>query len=338
MNARPLRVVGHAVPRVDAIEKVTGRARYVTDLVLPGMAYAKVLRSPYPHARVVRVDVTRARARPGVFAALAGGDLTWCEPYFGPAFRDRPVLAIDAARYEGEPVAAVAAVDELTAAEALELVEVDYEALPAAITLEEALRPGAPLVHSGEPLAGHFADLSTLRPERGTNVCHRFSYARGNAAAALGGAHLVVEDTFHFPRVQHYAMEPHAALAVWDETGALTVWAGTQNPYSVRVELAKMFDVSLSRIRIIVPHLGGGFGSKTYAKLEPLAAALARVAGRPVRLAASTAEAFQTVRRCGARVTMRVGFQRGGLLAALECHADYDVGAYADIGPPRGAE
>ncbi len=333
MSARPLRVVGQAVPRVDALEKVTGRARYVSDLVLPGMAHAKILRSPYPHARVVRVDVTRARAHAGVYAALAGGDLTWCDPYFGPAFRDRPVLAIDVARHEGEPVAAVAAVDELTAAEALDLIEVDYEALPAVITLDEALRPDAPLVHSGEPLAGHFADLSTLKPQRGTNICHRFAYARGQATAALGSAYLVLADTFEFPRVQHYAMEPHVAVAAWDETGALTVWAGTQNPYSVRVELAKMFGVPLSRIRLIVPHLGGGFGSKTYAKLEPLAAVLARAAGRPVRLAASAAEAFQTVRRCGARVSVRMGLAHDGSLLAVECHADYDVGAYADIGP-----
>jgi CO/xanthine dehydrogenase Mo-binding subunit len=333
VSGRRLRVVGQPVPRIDAFEKVTGRARYVTDLVLPGMAHARVLRSPHPHARVVRVDVARARAHPGVFAAMAGSDLSWCQPYFGPAFRDRPVLAIGVARYEGEPVAAVAAVDELTATEALDVIDVDYEALPAAMTLEEALRPGAPLVHTGEALAGHFADLATLRPERGTNVCHRFSYQRGDAVAALGRAHLVLEDSFRFPRVQHYAMEPNAAVAAWDETGTLTVWAATQNPYSVRVELARMFGVPLARIRIVVPHLGGGFGSKTYAKLEPLAAALARAAGRPVRLAASVAEAFQTVRRCGARVTMRVGLARDGTLLAVDCHADYDVGAYADIGP-----
>lgn len=329
----PLRVVGQPVPRVDAVEKVTGRARYVTDLVLPGMAHAKILRSPYAHARVRRVDTARARARPGVIAALSGADLTWCDPYFGPAFRDRPVLAIDVARYEGEPVAAVAAVDELTAAEALDLIDVDYEPLPAVSTLEEALAPGAPLVHTGEPLAGHFADLSTLRPQPGTNVCHRFQWARGDVTAALAGADLVLEDTFRFPPVQHYAMEPHAALAAWDETGALTVWAGTQNPYSVRVELAKMFGVSLGRIRIVVPHLGGGFGSKTYAKLEPLTAALARATGRPVRLAASAAEAFQTVRRCSARVSVRVGLRRDGTLVGVTCDADYDVGAYADIGP-----
>jgi CO/xanthine dehydrogenase Mo-binding subunit len=330
---RSLLVVGRSVPRVDAVEKVTGRARYVSDLVLPGMVHAKVLRSPYPHARVRRVDVARAGALPGVVATLTGRDLTWCDPYFGPAFRDRPILAIDVARYEGEPVAAVAAVDELTAAAALDLIEVDYQPLPAVLTLEDALAPGAPLVHTTPPLAGHFADLSTLRPRPGTNVCHQFHYARGDAAAAFADADLVLEDTYRFPPVQHCALEPHAALAAWDESGALTVWASTQNPYSVRVELAKMFGVPLSRIRIVVPHLGGGFGSKTYAKLEPLAAALARVAGRPVRLAASAAEAFQTVRRCSARVTMRVGFRRDGALAAVECRAHYDVGAYADIGP-----
>ena len=327
------RVIGSPVRRVDAFEKVTGRARYVTDLVLPGMAHARVLRSPHAHARLSRVEASRARALPGVVAVLTGADLTWCDPYHGPAFRDRPILAIDVVRFEGEPVAAGAAVDEATAAAALDLIEVDYAPERAAGTLEEALAPGAPLVHTGEPLAGHFADLSSLRPEPGTNVCHRFRFARGDAAAALAGADLVVEDTYRFPAVQHYAMEPHAAVAAWDETGGLTVWAGTQNPYSVRVELAQMFGAPLARIRVVVPHLGGGFGSKTYAKLEPLAAALAHVAGRPVRLAASAAEAFQTVRRCSARVTMRVGFRRDGSLVAVQCDADYDVGAYADIGP-----
>src|SRR5882672_3437534 len=333
MSVRPLRVVGQSVPRVDGLEKVTGRARYVTDLVIPGMAHAKVLRSPYAHARVRTVDVTRARARPGVLAALCGADLTWCEPYYGPAYRDRPVLAIDVARYEGEPVAAVAAVDEATADAALELIEVDYEPMPPVITLEEALAPGAPLVHTGKPQAGIFADLASLRPVPGTNVCHQFHFARGDSAGALATADLVLDETYRFPPVQHVALEPHAVVAAWDETGALTLWASSQNPYSVRVELAKMFDVPLARIRVIVPHLGGGFGSKTYAKLEPLAAALARAAGRPVRLAASVTEAFQTVRRCAARVHVRVGFRRDGALVAVECDADYDVGAYADIGP-----
>ena len=332
-EATPLRVVGRSVRRLDAPEKVTGRARYVSDLALAGMLYARLLRSPYPHARIIRVEATRARAVDGVHLVATSADLGWCEPYFGPAFRDRPILAIDVARYEGEPIAAVVAESEESAAEALDLIEVEYEDIPAVTTLDEALAPGAPLVHTGEPLAGHFADLATLRPIPGTNVCHQFDLERGQPATAFAEADLVVEDVYRFPRVQHYAMEPHAALAAWDETGGLTVWAATQNPYSVRVELAKTFRMPLGRIRIIVPPLGGGFGSKTYAKLEPIVGALARMAGRPVRLALSAEEAFRTVRRCDARARVRVGFRRDGTLWAAECHADFDVGAYADIGP-----
>jgi CO/xanthine dehydrogenase Mo-binding subunit len=329
----PLRVVGQSVRRLDVLEKVTGRARYVTDLELPSMLHAKLLRSPHPHARIARVKTDRARALRGVRAVVTTADLTWCDPYFGPAFRDRPILAIEVVRYEGDPVAAVVADEEGVAAEALDLIVVEYEELPAVTTLEEALAPGPPLVHTAEPLAGHFADLSTLKPKAGTNICHEFHFERGRGALAFAEADLVVEDSYVFPRVQHYAMEAHAAVAAWDEDGGLTVWASTQNPYSVRVELAKMFRVPLNRIRLIVPLLGGGFGSKTYAKMEPIAGALARIAGRPVRLALSADEAFRTVRRCDARVRVRLGLRQDGLLLAAECHADFDVGAYADIGP-----
>jgi CO/xanthine dehydrogenase Mo-binding subunit len=327
------RVVGRSVRRLDVVEKITGRARYVTDMELPGMLHAKLLRSPHAHARVRRVNAESARIRPGVRAVVTSGDLAWCDPYFGPALRDRPVLAIDVVRYEGEPVAAVVADTEEAAAEALDLIEVDYEELPAVTALAEALAPGAPLVHTAPPLAGHFVDLSTLKSRPGTNVCHQFHFERGRGIAALAEADLVLDDTYTFPRVQHYSMEPHAAVAAWDEQGGLTVWASTQNPYSVRVELAKMFRVPLAAIRIVVPYLGGGFGGKTYAKLEPIVGALARITGRPVRLALTAEEAFRTVRRCDARVRVRLGLRRDGLLLAAACEGDFDVGAYADIGP-----
>ncbi len=330
---RPLRVVGQRVPRIDAVDKVTGRARFATDLVLPGMLHAAVLRSPHAHARIARLDAARARALRGVHAVITAADFDFCDPFYGPAFRDRPILAKDVARYEGEPVAAALAADPETAHAALDAIDVEYEPLPAATTLEEALAPGAPLVHTGEPQAGHFADLSTLRPIAGSNICHQFDFARGRGAAGLDEADVVVEGTYRFPRVQHYSMEPHVAIAEWDGDGGLTVWAGTQNPYSVRVELAKMFDLPQSRIRIIVPLLGGGFGGKAYAKLEPLACAAARIAGRPVRVALSAEDAFRTVRRCNARVTARLGVRRDGMLVAVQCDADFDVGAYADIGP-----
>ena len=332
-SPRPFTTVGQSVPRIDARDKVTGRTRYVTDLVVHGMAYARLLRSPHASARLVRIDTSRARALPGVVTVLTGADLTWCDPYHGPAFRDRPVLAIDVVRHEGEPVAAVAAVDEATAAAALELIDVEYEERPAVTTLDEALAPGAPLVHAGEALAGHFADLSTLKPIRGTNVCHQFHYERGTVEEALAASDVVLDETYRFPRVQHFSMEPHAVIASWDEAGTLTMWASTQNPYSVRVELAKMFGVPLAGIRIIVPPLGGGFGGKTYAKLEPITAAIARVARRPVRLAASVDDAFRIVRRCDARVRFRIGLSRDGRLTAVTCQAHFDVGAYADIGP-----
>jgi CO/xanthine dehydrogenase Mo-binding subunit len=327
------RVVGQSIPRTDARAKVTGRARYLSDMELPGMLQTRLVRSPFAHARVTRVDLTRARAVLGVHAVVSGSDLTWCDPFFGPAIMDRPILAADAVRYEGDPVVAVVAEDEAAALEAADLVEIDYEELPAVMTLEEALAPDAPLVHAGEPAAGHFSDLASLRAKPGTNICHQFDYARGDAGKAFAGAALVLEDTYFFPRTQHYSMEPHGAIAAWDGDGSLTVWASTQNPFSVRAELAKIFDLPASRIRIAVPLLGGGFGGKTYAKLEPLAAALARVVGRPVRLQASVEDAFKTVRRCSARVRVKLGFRRDGTLTAVDCHADFDVGAYADIAP-----
>src|SRR5262245_8804530 len=333
VTARKPGVVGTSVRRIDAVEKVTGLARYVTDLEMPGMLHARLVRSPYPHARVVKIDTAAARAVRSVRAVVTAADLGWCDPYFGPAYRDRPILAVDVTRYEGEPVVAVVADDESAATEALDLIAVEYEEWAAATSIEEALRPGAPLVHAATPPAGHFADLSSLRPRPGTNICHQFDWERGRGAAAFADADVVVEDTYSFPRVQHYAMEAHCAIATWDEHGSLTVWASTQNPYSVQVELAKIFRIDLGRIRIIVPLLGGGFGSKTYAKIEPIAGALARIAGRPVRLALSADDAFRTVRRCDARVHVRLGLRRDGSVLAVECHADFDVGAYADIGP-----
>jgi CO/xanthine dehydrogenase Mo-binding subunit len=332
-SIEPLRVVGRPVPRLDGVDKVTGRARYVSDLVLPGMLHMAVLRSPHAHARIVRVDSAAARALPGVRAVITAADLGFCDPYYGPAFRDRPILAVGVARYEGEPVAAVVADTFELAEAAREAIDVEWEPLAAAAGLEEALAPGAPLVHTGTPLAGHFADLSSLRPIPGSNVCHQFDWERGRGAAGFDEAAVAVEGTYRFPRVQHYSMEPHCAIAAWDDEGGLTVWAGTQNPYSVRVELAKMFDVPQSRIRIVVPLIGGGFGGKAYAKLEPLVSAAARITGRPVRLALSADDAFRTVRRCDARVTVRLGFRRDGTMVAVSCLADFDVGAYADIGP-----
>lgn len=325
-------VVGTSLPRVDAQEKVTGRARYTGDLLVPNMAHAAIVRSPHAHALLRSINIAQARQVPGVLAVFTRDDLQGFNPYYGPAYRDRPVIAIDRIRHEGEPVAVVVAMDRSTAQVGADLVEADYEALPAVMTLEEALVPGAPRVHEHMQAAGHFKDLAALRPQAGTNICHQFEYGRGEVDAALRGADLTLEGVYTFPKVQHYALEPHIAIARW-ERDEITIWSATQNPYSVRSELAAMFDVPMNRIRIIVPYLGGGFGAKTYAKLEPLAVALSRLIGRPVCVQASVGDVFKIIRRCEARVSMRVGLDRTGHLVVLDCTVHYNVGAYADITP-----
>ena len=200
--------------RADAIEKVTGAARFVTDLAVPGMLHGRILRSPIPHGRIVRVDAGRALALPGVRAVLTGADLAGlAETHWGLYLRDRPVIAVDRVRYVGEPVAAVAAESELLAEEALELVDVEYAPLPFVTDPEAALAPDAPLVHDRFDRLEDFYFRGATSPVPGTNVFQRYRYEHGDVEAALATAARVFEDHFAFPMVYHYAMEPHAAAA-----------------------------------------------------------------------------------------------------------------------------
>jgi CO/xanthine dehydrogenase Mo-binding subunit len=296
------------------------------------MLEARILRSPLPSARIRRIDVSGALAVPGVVVALTGADLTGIDPYYGVAFKDQPILAIDRIRHEGEPVVAVAAVDAVAAEEALEHIEVEYDELPAVTTLDEALADGAPLVHDQFRVSGHFRDLRTLLPKAGTNICHHYHYERGRGSDGVSEADVVVEDEFSFPAVQHISLESFVAIARW-EGDELTVWAGTQHPFPVRKELAEIFGMGQHRVRVIVPLIGGGFGQKCYTKIEPLAAVLARAAGRPVRVSLSMPEAFKTMRRHPARVWIRTGAMRDGTLVGREARLWLETGAYADVGP-----
>ncbi len=329
---RALTIVGRPVARVDGVEKVTGAARFASDVEIPGMLEARILRSPLPHARIRSIDTAGALTSAGVMAVLTGSDLGGMDPYYGPAFKDQPLLAIDRVRYEGEPVAAVAAADALAAEEALERIEVDYDELPAATTLDDALADGAPLVHEQFRTAGHFRDLRSLRPVPGTNICHHYHCEVGDGAKGTETADVMVEDEFTFPAVQHVSLESFVSIARWDGSG-LTVWSGTQHPFPVRKELAEMFGLPLSRVRVIVPLIGGAFGQKCYTKFEPLAAALARKAGRPVRVCLSVADAFRTLTRHYARIRIRTAAQRDGTLVARQVKMWFDTGAYADVGP-----
>ena len=305
--------VGKPVPRIDALDKVTGRAAYVGDLEIPGMVHGLILRSPWPHARVVSIDASEAEGLPGVLGVLTRDHLEGIDPYFGSVVRDRPIVAMDKVRYQGEPVAAVAARDLATAQKALELILVEYEELPLVSDTEEALVPGSPALHE-------------------TNLCAEHHYDWGDVEEGFAQSDRVFEDTFTFPMVYHYALEPHTSIGHYTNQG-ITVWSTAQHPFLVRGDLARMFGFSLHQVRIIVPYLGGGFGSKSYTKMEPLAVALSKVAGRPVRLALSVEEAFKTVRRHAARLTVKTGVKLDGTFVARECLIYLDTGAYADNGP-----
>lgn len=324
--------VGLPLERVDASEKLRGQARFTGDLDVGRMLHGKVLRSPFPHARIVSIDSSRAERLPGVVCVLTGRDLLDLpSPFYGHALKDRPIVAIDLVRFAGEPVAVVAAEDEATAEDALALVDVEYEELPAAVTVEEALAPGAPQLHEGPQRAGLFHGLGELG-ERDGNVCYRYRIDRGEIEAAFAHADVVVEGEYAFPAVYQYALETHTVVAEY-RPDEITVWASCQHPFLVRAELADLFGLPLSRVRLIVPYLGGGFGSKSYTKMEPITVAVARKAGRPVRIQNRVDEAMLTTRRHGLRCRMRTAATAEGRLLGRDVELFFDTGAYADNGP-----
>ncbi|MBI2090396.1 MAG: molybdopterin-dependent oxidoreductase [Deltaproteobacteria bacterium] len=325
-------IVGKAARRVEGIEKVTGQAKFTVDLTIPGMLEGKVARSPYPHALVESIDTTRAEKLPGVVAVLTRADVKDINPYFGHCLRDRPLIALDRVRYVGEPVAAVAAVDALTAQEALSLVEVKYKELPVMATFDDSLTPGAPILHPDIQGEGAYHELKKLQAEIQTNVCHHEHIEEGDVGTGFAESDRIFEDVFEFPMVYHYTMEPHAAIAKVDANG-ITVWSSCAHPFVVRAELALIFEQPLSKVQVLVPYVGGAYGGKSYTKIEPLVVALARKAGQPVRLEQSVPESMLTNRRHSARVWIKTGVKRDGTLVAREAKVLLDTGAYADNGP-----
>lgn len=319
---------------IDASDRVSGSVRYTIDIRLPGMLEARLLRSPFAHARVLAIDASRARKLRGV-VLLTGADLggrTDIRALFGPVFRDQPILAHERVRFVGDPVAAVAAPDLDTASEAVDLIEVEYEELPAVFGLDEALDPHAPIVHPEAPLAGQTAADLIVHSRPGTNICNEFRLRKGDFDRAFAEADFVFDDVFPSPPVQHVALETHACVAEM-ATDHLTVWSATQTPFNVRAQLAEIFRWPESSVRVVVPNLGGGFGGKCYPKLEPITAVLAQAAGRPVRLHLTRGEDFITVTKHGARIRLQTGVQRDGTIVARKGTCHFNTGAYADIGP-----
>jgi CO/xanthine dehydrogenase Mo-binding subunit len=325
---------GTSVHRVDSIEKVTGRAIYTSDVQLPGMAFAKILRSPVAHARLTKVDASNAKQLPGVIATLTRDDIQQFNFKYGATYKDQSIVAVDKVRYVGDPVAAVLAEDAAIAEQALELIEVEYDELPMVTNIEEATAPGAIQVHEGGVARAELRGSTYGAPERfsGTNVCYYLTFGREDVDKGFAKAEHIFEDTFRFQKVQHYSLEAHNNLAYYDGE-KLTVWASCQDPFTLRDHLSGIFRLPCSRIRVIVPYVGGGYGGKLYVKCEPIAAALSWMTRRPVRLQLSVNESFKTVTRHPARVTVKTGVTKDGKLIARECQVYMDTGAYADAGP-----
>jgi CO/xanthine dehydrogenase Mo-binding subunit len=325
-------VVNHSVPRADGVAKVTGSALYTGDIVLERMAHAKMLRSPFAHARIRSLDASAARRQPGVIEVLTGDGLAGIHPYYGHAVKDHPLLALGKVRFVGEPVAAVIAEDELAAQEALEAIAVDYEELTPVLDVDAALAPGAVLVHGKDYAGGAFRGFDDF-PGGTKNVCQAVHIEWGDVDAAFASAAHIAEGEFYFPMVYAYAMEPYTAIADYDPRGRLTVYSSAQHPFMVRHDLAGVFGLPLNSVRVIVPFVGGGYGSKSYTKIEPLVAACSWKASRPVKLALSIEEAFLTTRSDDARVRMRTAVDARGRVMARQAIIHLNTGAYAENSP-----
>jgi CO/xanthine dehydrogenase Mo-binding subunit len=320
------------VVALDGPDKVTGAARYTFDVNLPGLLHAKVLRSPYPHARIRSVDARRAEALPGVAAVVAGADAARLpDPYYGVAIRDQPVVAIDKVRYVGDMVAAVAAIDEEIAYRALSLIDVQYEKLPAVMTIEEALADGAPLLFEapagGAPVRVGAGVVSLKEPL--PNVLYEFGYRNGDAEAVLAASDHVFEDTFRFSRINHFHLEPYVNVArVSGEQ--IELWSCNQDPFILRNDIARIFGWPANAVRIHASYVGGGFGGKSYCKMEPLVVLLAMKARRPVRLCLSMDEGLLTLTKHAGILTLTTGVTRDGRLTARRSEIRLDAGAYSD--------
>jgi 4-hydroxybenzoyl-CoA reductase alpha subunit len=315
-----LSVIGQRVPRVDAKEKVTGQAKYAADYSLPDMLWCKLLRSPHPHARILNIDTSKAEKLPGVKGIVTGRDFGGWSWGWMPATRDETPLAVDKVRYMAEAVAGVAAVDENTAEEAAGLIKVEYEELPGVFDPEEAMKDGAPKVHDYVK----------------NNISVEYHWNFGDVEKAFAESHLVREDRFRTARVTHGYLEPPAILAYYDPTGYITVWASKQSPYFHYRHRAACFTGPMSRVRVVQPFIGGGFGGTKNDSLagDFCSVLLSKMTGRPVKYIESMEEELATSRRRHSIIIYsKMGVTKDGLLKAVQHRAVADGGGYTAIGP-----
>ncbi len=327
MNAKKINnnLIGKSIPRIDAPAKVTGKALYTGDIILPGMLYGKILRSTVAHAKILNIDISAALAYPGVKDVITAKD-TPCVKFGNwrliPETQDELPLALDKVRFIGDEIAAVAAITPDIAEEALSLIKVEYEVLPAVFNIDDSLAPGAPRIHADNP-------------ERKTNISLDRKIDVGDIDAAFKDAYYIREDNFLVHTQSHAYMEPCASLAEVDAEGRVTLYTSTQTPYIVQCLLASTLGISENFVRVIKPAVGGGFGGKMELRTWDFCAAfMARRTGRPVRIVLSREDELATGRRRhGMKIRSKVAFNKDGTILAKDFEAYLDGGAYNSMGP-----
>ncbi len=333
------KVVGTRPIRHDGYDKVTGKALYGADVDLPGMVFGKVLRSPHPHARIRSIDTSKAEAHPQVLAVATANDLVAVEDkitevgedvYTSLKYVRDNILASDKALYKGHPIAAIAAANAHTAEEALDLIEVDYEVLPAVSTVEDAMKPDAPILHEHMTTASMGDDVPV-----GTNIADHQQFALGDVEQGFRQADLIIEREFRTRTVHQGYIEPHNGSAWWSPDGRVTIWCSSQGHFGIRDRVSTVLGVPVSRVKVVPMEIGGGFGGKLAAYLEPIAAVLSRKCGLPVKMFMSRTEVLEASGpTSGSYVKAKIGATTDGRITAAQAYLAFEAGAYP--GSPIG--
>lgn len=321
--------VGENKPRLDAREKAIGAAIFADDIQFGNkLLHARIKRSPHPHALIKKIDVSKARALPGVKTVVTGEDFPG---YIGLYLQDRFIFCRDRVRYVGDPVAGVAAVDAETAEKAVNLIEVEYELLEPVLDPEFGVDAKAPLLH---PDLGEYVVADFIFPQPGTNISNHFKIRKGDTEAAWDKCKAIIEHKYRIPHIQHVPIEPHVAVAKVDVSGEVTLWGSSQSPFAQRNLIAQSMGISQSQMRVIAPYVGGGFGSKAGVSMEALAVTIAsKVQGYPVKLLLTREEEFHTAFvRQGLVAYFKMGCDENGRLLAMENTFYWDGGAYTEYG------
>lgn len=339
MGKNGYKIIGTRPIRHDGVDKVTGRAMYGADIHLTGMLYGAILRSPHPHARIVSIDTSRAKALPGVRAVVTAENLPKASDKMADLgesvvnLRDASnnVMAYGKVLYKGHAIAGVAAINIHIAREATRLIDVKYELLPHVTSVLDAMKDGAPILHE---------DMKTrslgVETDKVSNIANHFQHKKGDPDAGFKQADVVIEREFTTEMVHQGYIEPHNATAMWNEDGQLTVWTSTQGAFSVRDQLAELLKISVSKVKVVPLEIGGGFGGKINAYIDPVAALLSKMTGHPVKIVMGRDEVFEgSGPTSGSYIKVKMGATKDGKITAATAYMVYEAGAYP--GSPVGA-